>query len=89
MKQFRFGMDKRDALPTECQNCKYLFLCHGECPKHRFDKTNTGEPGLNSLCEGYKMFFRHTEPYMKKMCELLDKNQAPAEIMRIIQAASL
>ena len=89
MKQFRFGMDKRDALPTECQNCEYLFLCHGECPKHRFATTNTGEHGLNSLCEGYKMFFGHTEPYMKKMCELLDKNQAPAEIMRIIQAVSL
>lgn len=89
LKQFRFGMDKRDALPTECQNCRYLFLCHGECPKHRFYKTNTGESGLNSLCEGYKMFFRHTEPYMKKMCELLDRNQAPAEIMQIIQATSL
>ena len=81
LKQFRFGMDKRDALPTKCQNCKYLFLCHGECPKHRFDTTNTGETGLNSLCEGYKMFFEHTEPYMKKMCELLDRDQAPAEIM--------
>jgi len=81
VKQFRFGMDKRDGLPTECQTCKYLFLCHGECPKHRFAITETGEPGLNSLCEGYKMFFEHTEPYMKKMCELLNKNQAPAEIM--------
>jgi len=81
IKQFRFGMDKRDGLPTECQTCKYLFLCHGECPKHRFATTKTDESGLNSLCEGYKMFFVYTEPYMKKMCELLDSNQAPAEIM--------
>ena len=56
-------------------------LCNGECPKHRFSKTKTGEKGLNSLCAGLQMFYRHTYPYMLKMRELLEQKRAPAEIM--------
>ena len=69
--QFRFGLDKRNALPGKCRSCQYGFLCHGECPKHRFDRTEDGETGLSSLCEGYYMFYKHTAPYMLKMKEQL------------------
>ena len=27
--QFRFGMDKRNTLPSECLNCRYYFACRG------------------------------------------------------------
>ncbi|MDE6378234.1 MAG: anaerobic sulfatase maturase, partial [Duncaniella sp.] len=37
-----FGADKRDALPSRCQACDWLRLCHGECPKNRI--IPTGEP---------------------------------------------
>jgi uncharacterized protein len=43
--------------------------------------TPDGEPGLNYLCPGYKAFFHRVDPAMKRMCELLRRDQAPAAIM--------
>lgn len=80
--QFRFGADKYDALPRQCRVCRWLFLCHGECPKHRFATTAKGENGLSSLCKGYKQFFEHTSPAMQAMRSLLERNLPPALIMR-------
>ena len=80
--QQAFGRDKRDALPMECKRCNYYFLCHGECPKHRFEYARNGEPYMNVLCEGYKMFFRHTDPYMRRMKTLIDKGRPASDIMR-------
>lgn len=79
--QVKFGRDKSDTLPNYCRNCEVRFACHGECPKHRFLRTPTGEPGLNYLCAGYKKFFRHIDPAMQIMANLLRHNRAPAEIM--------
>lgn len=76
-----FGRDKRDALPLECKRCNYYFLCRGECPKHRFGTTQSGEPYLNVLCDGFKMFFRHTDPYMRYMKMLLDKGLPASQVM--------
>lgn len=79
--QTRFGIGKRNSLPRRCIRCKWFFACHGECPKHRFNRTETGETGLNALCEGYMKFFSHVEPYMEKMKELLAGRQAPAGVI--------
>lgn len=79
--QVKFGLDKRNALPSKCLRCQWRFACTGECPKHRFSKTQNGETGLNALCEGYRLFFRHTEPYMDKMKELLLQKLSPALVM--------
>lgn len=70
-KRFDFGMDKRSTLPRECLNCEYYTLCRGECPKHRFEPVSTGEGKRNTLCEGFKLYFKHTQPYMKYMRDLL------------------
>lgn len=79
--QLWFGLHKRNSLPHQCLACDYLHLCHGECPKHRFSHTASGQPGLNSLCAGYKMFFEHTEPYMLEMKRLLAAGLPPSMIM--------
>jgi uncharacterized protein len=79
--QQAFGRDKREALPMECKRCTYNFLCRGECPKHRFATSQRGEPYMNTLCEGYKLFFRHTDPYMRHMKMLLQKERSPMEVM--------
>lgn len=79
-KRREFGLNKRNTLPTECLRCKFYFACRGECPKHRFDRGADGSP-KNSLCEGLKIYFRHVEPYMKYMRDLLSKQQAPAWVM--------
>ena len=80
-RQFEFGVLKRSSLPHQCRHCKYYFLCRGECPKHRFIKDSTDEYGLNILCEGYKMFFEHTEPYMQRMKALLLEKKSPSLVM--------
>ena len=56
-KQKTFGFNKRDKLPQYCKTCRFLTLCWGECPKNRFLKTPSGEPGLNYLCSGLKQFY--------------------------------
>lgn len=82
--QRRFGQAKRDTLPRYCRECAVRFACHGECPKNRFIESPDGEPGLNYLCAGYKAFFTHIDRPMRVMAELLRRQRAPAEIMRIL-----
>ncbi len=75
-----FGLAKRNGLSKECLRCKYYQVCRGECPKHRFD---VGKDGYrkSTLCEGLKMYFKHTEPYMEFMQKQLANGQAPAWVM--------
>ena len=83
-KQKKFGNDKFDKLPEWCRKCDVMFVCHGECPKHRFITTPTGEPGLNWLCEGYKMFMHHIDPYMRTMAQLIRSERPAADIMAMV-----
>jgi uncharacterized protein len=79
--QSGFGNAKSAGLPSECQKCDVRFACNGECPKHRFTTTASGEYGLNYLCAGYKHFFHHIDPYMQFMANELSRNGAPARVM--------
>lgn len=76
-----FGISKRNMLPAKCLKCGYYFACHGECPKHRFSKTERNETGLNSLCEGLYRFFSHVDPYMQKMKTLIFEGKEAKLIM--------
>lgn len=78
-----FGAAKRDALPTKCRQCRYLHLCHGECPKNRIVHAQGGM--LNYLCEGYFAYFDHTAPYMQRMANLFQRGLSPADIMKQLQ----
>lgn len=80
-RQRAFGAAKSDTLPSYCRSCKFLFTCHGECPKNRILKTPDGEPGLNWLCAGLKMFFAHTEKPMQEMANLIKSGRYADEIM--------
>ena len=80
--QHRFGEAKESTLPRYCREYDVRFACNGECPKHRFLTTPDGEPGLNYLCAGYKMFFRHVDPFMRFMAAELAGGRAPANVMR-------
>jgi uncharacterized protein len=79
--QRKFGQDKADLLPRFCRECDYKSACNGGCPKHRFEPTPHGEPGLNYLCKGYKMYFGHIGPYMEVMANLLRQRQPAAGVM--------
>jgi uncharacterized protein len=80
-KQRAFGQAKTATLPRQCRECRWLFTCHGECPKNRVLMTPDGEPGLNWLCAGLKAFFAHTERPMREMADLLKRGRYADEIM--------
>lgn len=84
-RQFDFGTDKRNKLPRYCLQCDVRYACNGECPKHRFVNTPDGKSGLNYLCEGYKDFFLHVEPYMEFMAKELKNKRPPANVMNWIK----
>ena len=67
--QKRFGLHKIKSLPLICKECPYLKLCYGGCPSNRLRKTPSGETGLNWVCEGYKMFYSHTESIFTAISE--------------------
>ena len=82
--QRKFGQDKFDTLPKYCRECQVLFACYGECPRNRFIRTPDGEPGLNYLCAGYKLFFSHIDRPMRMMAELLRRGRYADEVMNIL-----
>ncbi len=83
--QFDFGISKRNSLPDYCRRCEVYYTCYGECPKHRFLLTPDGRPGLNYLCEGYKLFFRHAGPFMEFMTKELKAKRSPANVINWIR----
>lgn len=83
-KQQAFRQMKHLSLPTQCQECQWLFACNGECPRNRFARTKSGETGLNYLCEGYKQFFSHVAPYMDFMKNELNNGRPPANVMNSV-----
>ncbi len=79
-RQHRFGLEKRDGLSVRCQNCDYLFACHGECLRNRFLPNHE-----NYLCAGYHQFFEHVTPTMDFMAVELSAGRAPANVMNLFR----
>ena len=84
--QRKFGNDKRDTLTQQCVDCKVRHLCNGGCPKDRFALSKDGEEGQNYLCAGLELFFMHTGPAFSAMAQLLQRNQAPSDVMGTVNA---
>lgn len=82
--QQQFARMKTAMLPQQCKECKFLFACHGECPKNRFVADRYGNPNLNYLCQGYHIFFEHAAPYMDFMRGELAAQRPPANVMNAI-----
>ncbi|MCH5334995.1 MAG: anaerobic sulfatase maturase [Alistipes sp.] len=74
-----FGAAKHNGLSSECRNCRWLFACRGECPEHRFPSAD-GQL-RNALCDGYRLFFEHVAPRMRRMAELLSQGRPASEAM--------
>jgi len=84
-KQRKFGQDKRSAPPKYCRECEVFSICNGECPKNRFIQTPAGETGLNYLCDGYKVFFRHVDQPMRIMADLIRRGRPAEEVMKVVR----
>jgi uncharacterized protein len=72
--QAAFGRAKSATLPRYCRQCAYLTDCWGECPKNRLIRTPEGEPGLNYLCRGFKKFFEHAIPEVRRIAGRIAEN---------------
>jgi uncharacterized protein len=80
-----FGVTKETALPRWCRECGVLTACRGGCPKHRFEKTPYGEPGLHYLCRGYRKFFLHIRKYLRAMTQLLENGLPASYVMDAVK----
>lgn len=80
-RQRNFGKLKTGTLTRQCRECRFLFACHGECPKNRFVRDVYGNPGHNYLCVGYRKFFEHVAADMDFMKAELDAQRPPSNIM--------
>lgn len=86
--QHSFGSNKQNGLPSRCLTCPWLQLCNGGCPKDRFALTESGEQGLNHLCEGLRKFFAHSEQPLGQIMQLRKRGLAPDAIMAELRAKS-
>jgi len=87
--QRQFGRDKRARLPGRCRECEFLPACRGGCPKDRVIELGEGEPPLNYLCEGYRLFYSHVSEAMEFMVNELRAGRAPANWMTRGREASI
>ena len=76
-----FACQKQATLGRQCRECRWLFACHGECPKNRLTDDRYGEPGLNWLCGGYQQFFAHVAADMDFMNAEIEAGRSPAGVM--------
>ncbi|ENM5727061.1 anaerobic sulfatase maturase [Vibrio mimicus] len=72
----------KQNLSNECQQCQYLELCNGGCPKHRINMIDN--VGKSYFCESYKLFFKESIPYFKTMIYLLNNGYPVWTIMGIV-----
>lgn len=84
-----FGNFKLEGLPACCKICEVRPACHGDCPKHRFSKSDDGERGLSYLCKAYKKIFKHMAPYLKNMADLLRSERPASDVMAILRQQSM
>ncbi|WP_211252462.1 anaerobic sulfatase maturase [Maridesulfovibrio frigidus] len=82
--QVRFGDDKLMALAECCTKCEVRFVCHGDCPKHRFNPSSDGTAAVSYLCTAYKQIFTYMAPYMDIMAQLVRAGRPVPEIKQIL-----
>ena len=58
-----------------CLDCPYLSVCAGDCLKHR--GTSLDDPKrLSYLCEGWKSFFAHALPELRRIARRIGSSRA-------------
>ncbi|MBN2451752.1 MAG: anaerobic sulfatase maturase [Lentisphaeria bacterium] len=75
-----FGQQK-SVWHERCDTCPWLWICQGDCLKHRLC-TGGGDPRhLSGLCNGWRMFYEHTMPRFRELAEVVrqDRRRFAAE----------
>jgi uncharacterized protein len=71
--QIEFGREKA-AISADCQECEFLFACHGGCPRRRFAKTARGQ-SMDMLCPAFVDFNGHVGPYFRVFAQSVRESQ--------------
>jgi uncharacterized protein len=56
-----------------CEECRWLDLCAGDCPKHR-SAGGGAFNAMSSLCCGWKQFFEHSMPYFIELSKTMSSS---------------
>ncbi|NME36745.1 MULTISPECIES: anaerobic sulfatase maturase [Fusobacterium] len=65
--------DLKKEISSKCKECKWLELCHGGCPKHRFVNINDNKERISYFCEAYQSIFEHVTPGLNLMIQFKEK----------------
>jgi uncharacterized protein len=69
-----FGAQKRRWHPA-CDDCELLWICQGDCLKHRLC-ANGGDPRhMSHLCEGWKRFYAHSLPAFERLANQIRRER--------------
>lgn len=74
-----FGARKR-RWAAKCAKCPFLDFCAGDCVKHRLNTPSAPPSRISHLCEGWRAFYRHSLPKLRRIAKKLGgkTNRAPA-----------
>lgn len=66
--------DKKKDISSKCKECKWLELCHGGCPKHRFVNLKDSDERISYFCTAYQNIFEHITPGLNLIVEFKEKH---------------
>lgn len=81
--QAAFSQFKLTSRPSKCRSCDVGAYCQGGCPKNRLVDVGEGAQKLNVLCGGYKRFYRHAQPTLRKIAYALRRGFPAADYQKI------
>ena len=64
----------------QCDTCKYLHFCSGDCLKNRIYGSGSDPRRLSWLCSGWQQFYEHALPGLRKLAEKIRIERAQAEV---------
>lgn len=76
-----FGKQKK-LWSLQCNECDYLPLCQGDCPKNR------STYGLSHLCDGWKVFYQHTQDGFSLLAERIQQQRLHPQFSSTFQSSS-
>ena len=59
------------ALPEDCKDCQYRFICRGGC---RRDREPLGAGG-NYFCQAYQEFFAYALPRLRELAVAIQRGR--------------
>jgi uncharacterized protein len=65
-----------------CQDCEFLDLCAGDCPKNRYHSGHRAPAQLSVLCAGIKKFYQHSLPEFNRLAGEIKQQRAAEERQR-------